>query len=119
MTKSVSDVLTEWEARGYCPASPADSDAARYRSFIQQARQSILAYCNLPLAASELPDGLFFPWVEISYAIMKGGVFEQSQGIVTSVKEDDTSISFSTGKNAATAPVVDYSNILNRFRRLF
>ena len=119
MGKTAGDVLTEWGVRGYCSAALSDSDKAKYQSYIQQARQSILSYCNLPLAVSSLPDGLFYPWVEIAYAIMKGGVFEQSQGIVTSIKEDDTSINFSTSKNTATVPLVDYSNILNRFRCLY
>ncbi|MPM97171.1 hypothetical protein SDC9_144344 [bioreactor metagenome] len=119
MAKIAADILAEWEARGYCSASPVDSDMKKYTSFIGQGRQSILAYCNLPLTMTGLPDGLFYPWVEISYAIMTGSVFEQSSGMVKSIKEGDRSVTYNTEKNGAIAPMVDYSNILNRYRCLF
>lgn len=110
------DILMEWKARGYCTE---DSDMGKCRSFIDQGRQSILAYCKMPLTVPELPNGLFYPWVEISYAIMSGGVFERASGVVKSIKEGDTSITYSTDKSDAFTPTVDYSQILNRYRRLF
>lgn len=119
MPKTSDDVLTEWGKRGYCASPPSDSEKAKYESFIDQARQSVLAYCRMPLAVSALPDGLLYPWVEISYAIMTGGVFEQSTGTVTRVKEGDSETMWSAEKNAAIAPIIDYSAILNRFRSLF
>jgi hypothetical protein len=119
MAKTATDVLTEWGARGYYTGTPSTADTAKYTSFINQAKDSILSYCNLPLNIVNFPDGLFYSWVEISYAIMTGGVFEQSTGTVTSVKEGDTQINYSTNKNTATAPIIDYSQTLNRFRRLF
>jgi hypothetical protein len=118
MGKTADNVLTEWEARGYCGASPSDTEKAKYRSFISQGRQSILAYCNLPLSMEELPDGLFYPWVEISYAILTGGVFERASGVVKSVKEGDQSVTYDRDRNSAATPAVDYSSVLNRFRRL-
>ncbi|SHI25036.1 hypothetical protein SAMN02745823_03895, partial [Sporobacter termitidis DSM 10068] len=103
----------------YCSASPSVDNAAKYGSFIEQARVSILAYCHQPMGVMSFPDWMLMPWVEISYAIMNGGVFERSKGVVTSINEDDTAISFATDINKATMPTVDYSQILNHFRRLY
>ena len=119
MGKTNSDVLTEWGKRGYYASPLSDSDKAKYLSFIDQGRQSILAYCHMPLTIDSLPDGLFYPWTEISYAIMTGGVFKQASGTVTKIKEGDSEIDYSTDKNNATVPMVDYSSILNRFRCLY
>lgn len=119
MAKTVNDVLTEWTARGYIAAEPSAADTAKYTSFINQGLQSICGYCKLPLDMTGLPDGLFYPWVEISYAIMQGGVFQQSSGVVTSVKEGDTTINFGTNENKAIAPKIDYSSTLNAFKRIW
>lgn len=119
MAKTVSDVLAEWTARGYIPASLSDADKAKYTSFINQAKSAICGYCNLPQNIVDFPDGLLYPWVEISYSIMHGGVFQQSSGTVKSVSEGDTSVTFNTDTNRAIAPIVDYSAALNAFRRLF
>ena len=119
MAVQVSDVLAEWTARGYIPASPTDADMKKYTSFINQAKSAICGYCKLPLNIVDFPDGLFYPWVEIGYAIFKGGVFQQSSGTVKSVSEGDTSVTFNTDTNKATAPIIDYSSALNAFRRLW
>lgn len=119
MAKTASDVLTEWTARGYVPANPSAADTSKYTSFINQAKSAICGYCNLPQNIVNFPDGLFYPWVEISYAIMHGGVFQQSSGTVKSVSEGDTSVTFNTDVNKATAPIVDYSAALNAYRCLF
>lgn len=118
MAKTVNDVLTEWTARGYIAANPSTTDTAKYTSFINQGLQSICSYCKLP-DMTGLPDGLFYPWVEISWSILKGGVFQQSSGTVKSVSEGDTSVTFNTDTNKATAPIIDYSTALNAFRRLW
>lgn len=119
MAKTANDVLKEWVLRGYITAPPSAPDAGKYKSFIEQAKQSMLAYCKLPLNAEELPDSLFYPWVEISYAIMNGGIFEQSSGTVKSIKEGDETVTYNNEKNKAIAPLIDYSDILNRHRCLF
>lgn len=119
MAKTANDVLTEWTARGYIAASPSAVDTAKYTSFINQGLQSICAYCKLPQNMTGLPDGLFYPWIEISWSILKGGVFQQSSGTVKSVSEGDTSVTFNTDTNKATAPIIDYSSALNAFRRLW
>lgn len=116
--KAANDVLNEWVLRGYITAEQAASPA-KYLSYINQAKDSICGYCNLPLTMPGLPDGLFYPWVEISYSIMQGGVFQQSSGTVKSVSEGDTSVTFNTDVNRATAPIVDYSAALDRYRQLF
>nr|WP_319488480.1 hypothetical protein [uncultured Caproiciproducens sp.] len=119
MAVLVSDVLKVWTDRGYVPADPSATDTAKYTSYINQAKDSICGYCRLPLAMTALPDGLLYPWAEIAYSIMKGGVFQQSSGSVKSVSEGDTSVTFNTDINKATAPTVDYSAALNAFRCLF
>lgn len=119
MPKTADDVLTVWEQRGYCDALVSEGDKAKYQSFIDQARQSILTYCRLPEAMTALPDGLLYPWAEIGYAIMTGGVFEQANGTVKSIREGDTETVYNTDVNHATAPTVDYSAILNRYRNLY
>lgn len=119
MAVQVSNVLAEWTARGYIPAEPSDTDTAKYSSYINQAKSAICGYCNLPQNIVDFPDGLFYPWVEIGYAIFKGGVFQQSSGTVKSVSEGDTSVTFNTDVNKAIAPIVDYSAVLNAYRCLF
>jgi hypothetical protein len=119
MAKTAADVLAEWVSRGYVTSADATTYVTKYTSYINQAKNAILAYCNLPQNIVNFPDGLFYPWIEISYAVMTGGVFSQSTGTVTSVKEGDTQVNYGTAKNTATAPIIDYSQTLNRFRCLY
>lgn len=116
MAKAASDVLSEWVLRGYITAEQA-ATPGKYLSYINQAKDAICAYCNLLMNIPTLPDGLFYPWVEISYNIMRGGVFQQSSGTVKSVQEGDTTVQYGSG--AVVSPVVDYSAALNRYRQLF
>lgn len=118
MAKTASEVIAEWVARSYITPAQALSDVTKYTSYINQAKTAILDYCNLPQNIASFPDGLFYPWVEISYSIMNGGVFNQANGVVKSISEGDTTVQFGTTANAATAPIVDYSESLNRYRRL-
>lgn len=118
MAKAANDVLAEWQLRGYITAEQAAAPGA-YLSYINQAHDAITAYCNLPTAMVGLPDGLFYPWVEIAFSVMNGGVFQQKDGTVTRVKEGDTEIMYSGGTNGATAPMIDYSQTLDSFRNLF
>lgn len=118
MSKTANEVISEWLARGYVPADPATGDTAKYISFINQGKTAILDYCNLPQNIVNFPDGLFYPWVEISFSIMNGGVFQQANGTIKSISEGDTTIQYGTTANQATAPIVDYSATLNRYRRL-
>lgn len=116
--KTASDVLAEWVSRGYVTSAQAVSDVAKYTSFINQAKAAILDYCNLPQNIINFPDGLFYPWVEIGYSTMNGGVFQQANGVVKSVSDGDTTVQYGTDVNKAIQPVIDYSTTLNRFRRL-
>ena len=118
MPKTITDVINEWLARGYIPVGQTSEDTAKYTSFITQGKIAILDYCNLPQNIVNFPDGLFYPWVEISVSIMNGGVFQQANGVIKSVSEGDTTIQYGTTANQATAPIVDYSATLNRYRRL-
>lgn len=119
MAKTPNQVLEEWVLRGYVPADAPDADRGRYLSFIQQAKESILSYCNIPLAAP-MPDGLFYPWVEIGWATANGATLVQGSGAVKSMTEGDTTITYDVGTTVVkgNTVTVDYSTILGRFRRL-
>lgn len=116
MPKTSTDVLNEWKLRGYITAE--QSSDSKYLSFIDQAKQSILAYCNIPLAAP-MPDGLFYPWVEISWATANGMTTMQGTGAIKSVSEGDTTVTYDVGttvvKNDA---MISFASILNRYRRM-
>ncbi len=120
MAKTPADVLNEWVLRGYITAEQSTTDAAKYTSYINQAKGSILSYCNLPLNIQNFPDGLFYPWVEIAWATANGATFIEGSGAVKSVTEGDTTIAFDVGTTAVsgTKASVDYSSILNRYRRM-
>jgi len=118
MVKTASDIIAEWVARSYITAAQALSDVPKYTSYIMQAKAAILDYCNLPQNIVNFPDGLFYPWVEIAWSIFKGGVFSKADGTVKSFTEGDTTINFSTESNKLIVPAVDYTESLNRYRRL-
>nr|DAJ95976.1 MAG TPA: head to tail adaptor [Caudoviricetes sp.] len=114
MAKTVDDVLDEWITRGYI----TDKTEPNNTSYILQAKDTILAYCNIPLAA-DMPDGLFYVWVELAYATLNSAVATQGTGIVKSIAEGDTTVQFETGaEQADTKPPTDYRSILNRYRRM-
>lgn len=119
MPRTPADVIKEWELRGYISAEPSNNDSAKYLSYINQAKDVILSYCNIPLTAS-MPDGLFYPWVEISWATVNGATLVHGSGAIKAVTEGDTKVEFDVGttvvKGAATA--VDYTAVLRRFRRM-
>lgn len=119
MAKTETDVLEEWKRRGYIPEDSSEEDREKYLSYILQAKDSILSYCNLPLNIKNFPDGLFYPWVDISYSSYTGTAAGNS-GTVKSVTEGDTTISFSDGSASAGSikGTADISAILNRYRRL-
>lgn len=112
-----TDVLAEWKKRGYVPDDAAED--GKYLSYILQAKDSILSYCNLPLNIREFPDGLFYPWVDISYSTYTGAA-EAGSGAVKSVTEGDTTVTFSDGATSGSSEkaAADYRSILDRFRRL-
>ncbi|WP_312645366.1 hypothetical protein [Hydrogenoanaerobacterium sp.] len=116
MPKTPTDVLNEWALRGYITAE--QSTEPKYLSYINQAKDSILSYCNIPLKA-QMPDGLFYPWVEIAWSTAQGMTAIQGTGAVKSVSEGDTTITYDAGatvvKNDA---MLDYTSVLDRYRRL-
>lgn len=117
--KTPQEVIAEWVKRGYITETEATASTKKYTSFIEQAKDSILAYCNIPLKAS-MPDGLFYAWVEISYATSKGATMIEGSGAIKSVSEGDTTVTFDVGTAVVKSNTVsaDYTTILNRFRRL-
>ena len=118
MHKFPLDIIAEWIKRGYITDAQAIENEQQYISFIEQAKDSILAYCNIPLKAN-MPDGLFFAWVEVAWATSKGTISIEGSGAIKSISEGDTSVTFDVGTKIETTNVsVDYTAILNRFRRL-
>lgn len=117
--KAAQDVLNEWALRGYITAEQATSCTEKYTSYINQAKDSILSYCNIPLAA-QMPDDLFYVWVEIGWATANGATMVQGSGAIKSISEGDTSITYDVGTTVVKGSTVtaDYTTILNRFRRL-
>lgn len=114
MAKTADDVLAEWVLRGYI----TDTDEPRYQSYIAQAKDAVLAYCNIPLRAP-IPDGLFYPWVEIAWGMSNGTVTVEGSGEIKSISEGDTSITFDVGTSVTkTTTTVSYNAILNRYRRM-
>lgn len=106
MAKTANDVLAELVLRG---KAAGDDPAAL--SYINQAAETIKAYCNLPT----VPDGLFFAWVEVaSCLISSGGGGGDS---VASVSEGDTSITFRPQSEQSDI-LSGYKSILNRYRRM-
>ncbi len=120
MNKTTQDVINEWVKRGYITQQQATENADKYNSYIEQSKDSILAYCNIPLKAN-MPDGLFFVWVEMSYSASKGVTLIEGGGAIKSISEGDTTITYDVGTSVVkdnSTVVVDYKSILNRYRRL-
>ena len=117
--KTANDVIQEWIKRGYVTSEQAQSNKDMYESYITQAKDSILSFCNIPLAAN-MPDGLFYPWVEIGYSFSQGGNMTSGGMAVKSISEGDTSITYGSAESGSVegSSAVDYTSILNRFRRL-
>lgn len=116
MAKTNHDVLNEWVLRGYIPAE--QSTDKKYESYISQAKDAILSYCNIPLSA-QMPDGLFAPWVEIAWKTAQGTTTVQGTGAVKSVSEGDTTVTYDVGTKVVKQEVMlNYTSILDRFRRL-
>ena len=116
MAKTSTDVINEWVLRGYITAE--QSTNPKYLSFISQAKDAILSYCNIPLKA-DMPDGLFYPWVEIAHSTAQGFSAIQGSGEIKSVSEGDTTITYDVGVTTVTNnAMVDYMSTLNTFRRI-
>jgi hypothetical protein len=83
----------------------------------------MLEYCTLPQNIQEVPDVLKYPWVEISTALMNNSTAALAAGTVTSVKDGDTQINYSSAKTqqARLLDGVSANNIriMNSFRTLF
>lgn len=119
MNKTSYDVLAEWVKRGYVTQADSVEYADKYISFIEQAKDGILAYCNIPQKAN-MPDGLFYAWVEIAYSTSGGTASIEGSGAVKSISEGDTTVQFDVGTTVVKSDktAVDYTAILNRYRRL-
>lgn len=119
MGKAASDVLAEWALRGFITSEQATTSAAKYTSYINQAKTAILDYCNLPQNIVVFPDGLFYPWVEIGWKTANDTESVTGSGEVKSISEGDTTITYDVGSTAVSSQVIaDYSVTLNRYRRL-
>ena len=114
MYKLPCDIISEWLKRGYITDTESIENEQQYISFIEQAKDSILDYCNIPLKAN-MPDGLFFAWVETAWLTSNSTISNEGSGAIKSISEGDTSISFDVSQKSKV--YADYTTILNRFRR--
>lgn len=109
----------------------------KLRSFIRQARQEILDYCNIP-AEEEVPPGLFYVWISLAQAffdqdslsgsLLSGNIIREAGG-VKSITEGDTTITYGGASEVSTLVssgaaqmservMARYQDQLNHYRRL-
>jgi len=116
MPKTPNDVLQEWVLRGYITAE--QSTEPKYISFINQAKDTILSYCNIPLKA-QMPDGLFYAWTEIAWGTAQGTLTVDGTGAIKSVSEGDTTITYDVGTKVVKSDIVlTHMSVLDRYRRI-
>ncbi len=115
MSKTAQDIFAEMQKR----YGIAETEQSRYESYIEQAKQEIFAYCNIPEKA-DMPDGLFYPWVELSYTAAKQAQTIQGTGAIKSISEGDTTVTYDVGTTVvkSDAALLSYASILNRYRRM-
>ncbi len=115
MPKTAQDVFTEMQKR----YGVAETEQSRYESYIEQAKQEIFTYCNIPEKAA-MPDGLYYPWVELSHAASRQAQTIQGTGAIKSISEGDTTVTYDVGTTVvkSDAGLLSYATILNRFRRM-
>lgn len=121
MAKNNLDVLAEWVRRGYLTHTESMARKEKHLSYIDQAKESILNYCNIPVRAN-MPDGLFYAWVEIGWAAETAETGQSGTDAVKAITEGDTTVTFATG-DVATASLSGamqaHKAVLNQYRRLF
>ena len=106
MAKTASNVMTELVLRG-----KAVGDEPAALSYINQAAESIKAYCNLPT----VPEGLFYAWVEVASCLISSGGGGGDN--VASIKEGDTGITFRPAAEQSDI-LSGFKPLLNRYRRM-
>ena len=121
MAVAASDILAVIQSRP--KTIPAGLGDTAVQSYIDEAKPIMLEYCTLPQNIQEVPDVLKYPWVEISTALMNNSTAALATGTVTSVKDGDTQINYSSAKTqqARLLDGVSANNIriMNSFRTLF
>jgi hypothetical protein len=123
MKKTENDVLNEWVLRGYVTEEEAAANSQRFLSFIRQAGEEILNFCNIPVCAP-VPDGLFYVWTDYSHdiAAFYGAMPAGGSDGIKSISEGDTTITFAdTGSFSGSdgeSGIQKYRASLYRYRRL-
>lgn len=119
--KNESDVLDIWERRGYITQKDRYENKETHLTYIFQAKDEILSYCNIPLAAA-MPDGLLYAWADIARDMRNRTEQGKQPYIVKSVSEGGDSITFATssenGQGEGKSVLSNYAHILNRYRRM-
>lgn len=116
MAKTSNDILQEWVLRGYITAE--QSANPKWLSYISQAKDTMLSYCNIPIKA-DMPDGLYYAWVDIAWGIAQGTLTIEGSGEIKSVSEGDTTITYDVGTKVVKNDVsLNYMTTLNRYRRI-
>ena len=121
MPKTKLDVLKEWVSRGYLTHSESMAEKEKHLSFIDQAKEAILNYCNIPVKA-DMPDGLFYAWVEIGWTAESSSSSGQAVGTVKAITEGDTTVTFDAGSVTSNltinGAIEKYRSTLVRYRQL-
>lgn len=119
--KNESDVLDIWERRGYITQKDRYENMETHLTYIFQAKYEILAYCNIPLAAS-MPDGLLYAWADIARDIRNQEELYKQPYTVKSVSEGGDSITFAAssenGQSSGKSILSNYAYVLNQYRRM-
>lgn len=119
--KNESDVLDIWVRRGYITQKDRYENMETHLTYIFQAKDEILAYCNIPLAAA-MPDGLLYAWADIAWDMRNQAEVGKQPYTVKSVSEGGDSITFAAssdnGQGEGKSVLSNYVHILNRYRRM-
>ena len=122
VARGEKDVLREWTARGWITDK---SDSRRAASYIRQAKDYILDRCNIPVMAN-VPDGLFYAWVDIAYRAMNAVEAQNSEqvaGVVKSITDGDTTVHYGAPSGSVSmsnldSAAADYAALIYRYRRM-
>lgn len=117
--KNEDDVLDIWERRGYITQKDRYENKETHLSYIKQAENEILSYCNI----EDIPDGLLYTWADIAMYMWNQAELGKQPYTVKSVSEGGDSITFVTssenGQGGGKSVLLNYTHVLNRYRRMF
>ncbi|PWL41402.1 MAG: hypothetical protein DBY45_10335 [Clostridiales bacterium] len=117
--KNEYDVLDIWERRGYITQKDRNENEEIHLTYIFQAKDEILSYCNIPLT-SDVPSGLLYTWADIARDMRNHAEVCKEPLTVKSISAGDTSFTLAGNTQSGSRNILrGYTNILNRYRRMF